>query len=53
MGAIVSFNDHSFLLTGADEYVYQYMEDVNEREKVRLCPIGFSFIRVLGFFVTS
>jgi len=34
VGAIVTFNKHTFLLTSADEYVFSYMERPNEREKV-------------------
>ena len=36
VGAIVTFNKHTFLLTSADEYVFSYMERPNEREKVIL-----------------
>ncbi len=32
---ITRFNDHVFLLTEADEYVFDFMEKFDEREKVR------------------
>jgi hypothetical protein len=35
VGAIVTINKHTFLLTAADEYVFSYMERPQEREKVR------------------
>ncbi len=34
VGAIVKFNQHTFLLTEADEYVFSFMEKFEEREKV-------------------
>jgi hypothetical protein len=43
VGAIVTFNKHTFLLTSADEYVFSYMERPNEREKVGcyVYPVGY------------
>jgi hypothetical protein len=37
VGAIVKFNDHSFLITEADDYVFSFMERYEEREKVIHC----------------
>jgi hypothetical protein len=34
VGAIITLNKHTFLLTSADEYVFSYMERPEEREKV-------------------
>jgi hypothetical protein len=34
VGAIITLNKHTFLLTSADEYVFSYMERPQEREKV-------------------
>ena len=34
VGAIVVINDHTFLLTDADDYVFDYMERYEERERV-------------------
>ncbi len=33
VGAIVRFNDHTFLLAEADEYVFDFMEKFEERER--------------------
>eukprot|EP00095_Tigriopus_kingsejongensis_P010934 maker-scaffold206_size259025-snap-gene-1.19 protein:Tk10934 transcript:maker-scaffold206_size259025-snap-gene-1.19-mRNA-1 annotation:"ef-hand domain-containing family member c2-like" len=33
VGAILRFNDHWFILTEADEYVFAFMEQFDEREK--------------------
>lgn len=33
VGAIVKFNEHTFLLTEADDYVFAFMERDDERER--------------------
>ena len=40
VGAIVTLNKHTFLLTSADEYVFSYMERPDEREKVNYIALG-------------
>lgn len=34
VGAILKINEHWFILTEADEYVFAFMEQYEEREKV-------------------
>ena len=41
VGAIVTFNEHTFLLTEADEYVFAFMERF-EASRKSLCNIQYT-----------
>jgi len=42
VGATVIFNGHTFLLTEADDYVFDFMERYDEREKVGLKFLSYN-----------
>ncbi len=44
VGAIVKFNDHTFLLTGADDYVFEFMERPEECEKVESFSLNLAIV---------
>lgn len=52
VGAIVNFNEHTFLLTEADDYVFAFMEKYEERENVRTCVLRF-LCNCASFFLGS
>ena len=49
VGAIVIFNEHSFLLTEADEYVFAFMERF-EVEEIQLCQKADPIIIRIFYF---
>ena len=48
VGATLELNKHVFIVTEADEYVFEYMEQFEEREKVGSWDVNYGLYQILG-----